>query len=84
MLERRAAAKETEGDVRELFVTSCWAVIGSLPKWLFAREGQLMKSGFWKKGTYYIRVCTPVCLFLVVKSGPELGLIFGKGFGTGI
>lgn len=83
--ERRAAAKETGGDVRELFVTSCRAVIGSVPKWLFAREGQLMKSGFWKKGTYYIRlpqfgVLEIDCLFRVVKSGPELGLIFGKGF----
>ncbi len=89
MWERRAAAKETEVNVRELFVTSCWAVIGSVPKWLFAREGQLMKSSFWKKGTYYILVpqfgvLEIVCLFWVVKSGPKLGLIFGTGSETGI
>lgn len=73
----------------ELLVTSCWAVIGSVPKWLVAREGQLMKTSFWKKGTYY--TCVPqfgvleiVCLFRVVKFGPTLGLIFGTGSGTGI
>ncbi len=89
MWERRAAAKEKEGDVRELFVTSCRVVIGSVSKRLFGREGQLMKSSFWKKGTYYIRVpqfgvLEIVCLFRVVKSGTELGLIFGTGSGTGI
>jgi hypothetical protein len=48
-----------------------------------------MKSSFWKKGTYYISipqfgVLEIVCLFWLVKSGPELGLILGTGSGTGI